>query len=207
MCVGQAFTAAPRLAATIGGYTDLAFAIPHGCEDSPTTKVEFTIPAEFERVTPNVNPNWEVQVSGGGKPSKVTYTAKTPLPSDLRDTLVLSVKVAEDAKPEAVLVPTLQSCAQGSVAWTSENQEDKTPAPMVTLVASDSEDHGSDAGHSHSHGDSEHSHGDSHGEDATAPEQVAASSSDSGSLSAWALGLGILGSLLGAIALVVNLRK
>ena len=210
--------------ATIGGYTDLAFGVPHGCDGSATTKVEFSIPEEFAKVTPNVNPNWTIEktTDGEGKDAtvkKVTYTAKTPLPSDQKDTLTLSVKVAEDAKPGTVLVPTVQTCEKGSVEWASANDDDKHPAPTVDLMAEGSEgEAGAAGGHSHDHGDhshaghdhSSHGHGDHADHTATAEadtEHSADSQSSNGNLGAWGLGLGAVGALTGIAALVVALRK
>lgn len=68
--------------ATIGGYADLAFGVPHGCDGSATTKVEFSIPEEFAKVTPNVNPNWTIEktTDGEGKDATVkkSHTPRRP---------------------------------------------------------------------------------------------------------------------------------
>ena len=41
-----------------GSYTVLSFAVGHGCDGSPTTKLSFDIPEEIVAVTPTVSPNW-----------------------------------------------------------------------------------------------------------------------------------------------------
>nr|WP_240393961.1 YcnI family protein [Corynebacterium lactis] len=208
--VASAHVHAKPDSATIGGYADLAFGVPHGCDGSSTTKVEFTIPAEFEKVTPNVNPNWTIEkaTDGEGKDAavkKVTYTAKTPLPSDQRDTLTLSVKVADSAKAGTVLVPTVQTCEKGSVEWTSANHDDKHPAPTVELLAKGEGDAGHDHGHDHGdhttagHGDGNHS--------TEAQVEATGERSNDAVLGAWGLGLGALGALTGIAALVISLRK
>lgn len=206
--------------ATIGGYTDLAFGVPHGCDGSSTTKVEFTIPAEFESVTPNVNPNWTINkiTDGDGEGAavkKVTYAAKTPLPADMKDTLTLSVKVAGDAKPGTVLVPTMQTCEKGSVDWSSASHDDKYPAPTVELLADDATG-AEHADHNHSnhstHDHSSHNH-DAMSETPDATEnadvgQTASASEANGNyLGAWGLGLGTVGALTGIAALLVALKK
>ena len=42
-------------------YALLTFAIPHGCEESGTTKVAITLPEELNDAQPTVNPNWTVE--------------------------------------------------------------------------------------------------------------------------------------------------
>lgn len=208
--------------ATIGGYTDLAFGVPHGCDGSSTTKVEFTIPAEFESVTPNVNPNWTIKkvTDGDGEGAavkKVTYTAKTPLPADMKDTLTLSVKIADDAKPGTALVPTMQTCETGSVDWSSASHDDKYPAPTVELLADDATG-AEHADHNHSdhstHDHSSHNHNemnekaDATTSENTEVEQAASASETKGNyLGAWGLGLGAVGALTGIAALLAALKK
>ncbi len=87
-----------------GSYALLTFGVPHGCDGSATTKIAIKIPDQVTAVTPSVNPNWDVQkvVAQLDPPTtdedgdqltqrvdQVVYTAKTPLPADLRDALVL----------------------------------------------------------------------------------------------------------------------
>lgn len=203
--------------AEIGGYADLAFGVPHGCDGSPTTKVEFTIPREFATVTPNVNPNWEIskETDGSGEDAavkKVTYTAKTPLPSDQKDTLTLSVKVADDATEGTVLVPTLQTCEKGSMNWASPDHDADYPAPTVDLVAEGAGD--GHAGHHHAAHDHGEAAGAATGEEAGANEadateaQAEDEQATAGtSAGAWGLGLGAVGAVTGITALLVALRK
>ena len=42
-------------------YALLTFAVPHGCEESNTTKVAITLPQELNDAQPTVNPNWTVE--------------------------------------------------------------------------------------------------------------------------------------------------
>ena len=216
--VASAHVHATPSSAPIGGYADLAFGVGHGCDRSPTTKVEFTIPEEFEKVTPNVNANWDVtkESTGSGeneKVQKVIYTAKAPLPSDLKDSLTLSVKVADDAKPSTVEVPTLQTCEKGSMNWAEEDHDSDYPVPTVKLIEkseNDEHSHGHDHSHSHDHGNNhgtdEAGHGDDRSDDV---EHSAAGTSvdSSNALGGWGLGLGLVGALTGIAALVISLRK
>ena len=159
-----------------------------------------------------MNANWDVtkESTGSGKNEKVQkviYTAKTPLPSDLKDSLTLSVKVADDAKPSTVEVPTLQTCEKGSMNWAEKDHDSDYPVPTVELIEkSEDNEHSHGHDHSHNHGTSETNHGDSRSDDVE--HSAAATSEDSSStLGGWGLGLGLVGALTGIAALVVSLRK
>ncbi|WP_434739604.1 YcnI family copper-binding membrane protein [Micromonospora sp. SH-82] len=140
---------------TANAYTVLTFGVPHGCDASATTKVSIKMPDQIVSVTPTVNPNWTVEKvttaltppvkdSHGNeitqRVSEVVYTAKTPLPSDLRDTFELSLKLP-DAAGETLVFPTVQTCEQGEAAWVevaAEGQDADAldyPAPKFTLTA------------------------------------------------------------------------
>ena len=75
-------------------YALLTFAIPHGCDQSGTTKVTITLPAELNDAQPTVNPNWTAakvteqlaepkKLADGTsitkRTSQIVYTAKAPL--------------------------------------------------------------------------------------------------------------------------------
>ena len=147
-------------------YALLTFGIPHGCDQSGTAKVAITLPAELNDAQPTVNPNWTVEkvteqlaepkkLADGSsitkRTSQIVYTAKAPLDHELRDTLVLSVKLP-DAAGSTLYFPTLQSCVAGQTDW-SEIAKDgqdphslKAPAPSITITdAVDADGHGAAA--------------------------------------------------------------
>lgn len=136
-------------------YALLTFGIPHGCEESGTTKVTITLPAELNDAQPTVNPNWTAakvteqlaepkKLADGTsitkRTSQIVYTAKAPLEPALRDALVLSVKLP-DAAGKTLYFPTLQNCEVGQTDWSqlpAEGQDPhslKAPAPSVTVTA------------------------------------------------------------------------
>ncbi len=133
----------------------LTFAIPHGCGDSSTTRVAITLPPELNDAQPSVNPNWTAakvteqlaepkKLADGAtitkRTSQIVYTAKEPLSHELRDALVLSVKLPDTAG-KTLYFPTLQTCEAGQVDWSqlpAEGQDAhalKTPAPSLTVSA------------------------------------------------------------------------
>lgn len=186
----------------------LTFGIPHGCDTSSTTKVAITLPQELNDAQPTVNPNWTVEkvteqlaeprkladgTSITKRTSQIVYTAKAPLPHELRDALVLSVKLP-DAAGTTLYFPTLQSCETGQTDW-SEIAKDgqdphslEAPAPSITITPAASPDgHGEAAATSHT---------------AESPATEQASATDSGAdARSWAgLAAGIGGLALGGAA-------
>jgi periplasmic copper chaperone A len=98
--------------ATAGAFTVLTVSVPHGCDGSPTTKVEIQMPESVLSVTPTRNPFYDVEstieqldepvTDAHGnevteRTSTVVYTANTPLPEGQRDTFELSFQVPDAA--------------------------------------------------------------------------------------------------------------
>ena len=158
-------TATPSSAAA-GSSTVVTFSVGHGCEGSPTTKIEIQVPESVLSVTATRNPFYEVEPtiekldepvadSHGNevteRTASITYTATTPLPDGQRDTFQLSFTVP-DAEGEVLAFPTIQTCEKGETAWTevpAEGQDPhelESPAPSFeVLPASGGDDHDGDA--------------------------------------------------------------
>ncbi|WP_455836660.1 YcnI family copper-binding membrane protein [Pseudarthrobacter siccitolerans] len=196
-------------------YALLTFAVPHGCDTSGTTKVAITLPQELHDAQPTVNPNWTVekvteQLAGPKKladgtsitkrTSQIVYTAKAPLAHELRDALVLSVKLP-DAAGSTLYFPTLQSCETGQTDW-SEIAKDgqdphslKAPAPSITVTAAAGAEHGDTAAASDAHSAS------------LSAEQAAVTDSGADARSWAGLAAGIGGLVLGGAAFFRSGRR
>ncbi len=193
-------TATPDTAptATAGGYGTLTFAFSHGCDGSPTTALEITIPEGMSSVSPTIAPGWDIDVQRDGEDgpvSLVTYTAQEPVADGLRATAVLGVQYAEDTAGETLAFPINQVCEVGNTDW-AEIAEDgvdphslDAPAPTVTVGEATSDEHGTGTS------DSEHSDTDEHASDAEAATEA----------TPLPIVLGGAGLVLGAGALVVAL--
>lgn len=195
-------------------YALLTFSIPHGCDESGTTKMAITLPAELNDAQPTVNPNWTVEkvteqlaepkkladgTSITKRTSQIVYTAKAPLEHELRDALVLSVKLP-DAAGSTLYFPTLQSCEAGQTDW-SEIAKDghdphslKAPAPSITISEAASADgHGAAASVAHT--------SEANTTETSASEQAAAMSDNGADARSWAgLAAGLGGLALGGAA-------
>ncbi|GAA3038012.1 DUF1775 domain-containing protein [Microbacterium dextranolyticum] len=135
-----------------GATTRLGFSFSHGCNDSPTTAVVFTIPEGVDGVTPVVDGAWTIsrQLGDDGVPTQVTYTAITPIESGTSATLSLDVIFAASAQNTSVAFPVLQKCVTGQTDWSQvaaagQTEDDlASPAPVVAVGAASSE-----TGHGH----------------------------------------------------------
>jgi uncharacterized protein YcnI len=135
-----------------GGYADLTFSVPHGCDGSPTTAIAITIPDDVISVTPTINPGWNASkvtsATAADQTGQVVYTAQTPMPDGYRTTFTLSVPLPAGAEGDAVEFPVLQTCETGSTVWDEKvvegGEEPEHPAPTIFLTAAsaDGHDHG-----------------------------------------------------------------
>ncbi|WP_461189075.1 YcnI family copper-binding membrane protein [Arthrobacter sp. Z4-13] len=186
----------------------LTFGIPHGCDTSGTTKVAITLPQELNDAQPTVNPNWTVEkvteqlaepkkladgTSITKRTSQIVYTAKTPLAHELRDALVLSVKLP-DAAGSTLYFPTLQSCETGQTDWSEIAKDGQdphslaAPAPSITVTEAAGTGHGEAAATA------------SHTAESPATEQSSATDSGADARSWAGLAAGVGGLVLGGAA-------
>ena len=137
-----------------GSSAVLSFALPHGCDGSPSTSISITIPESVVSVTPTVNPGWTVAKTAvdlaepisddegntiSTRMGTVVYTAITPMEDGLRTTFDLSVPLPADAAGKTLEFPVLQTCAAGSTSWDQHTvkgeAEPEHPAPSIAVTA------------------------------------------------------------------------
>lgn len=175
------------------GSAVLTFSFTHGCENSPTRELRITMPEGLASVSPTVDANWDIAVehADNGLVSAVTYTALTPVSSELRGTATMAVRLSEGAAT-SLAFPVEQRCETGVNEWVEiatdgEDPHDlDSPAPVVTVT-----DAGSDSGETSDAGHGDHS----------AASEAAESAQTSPDPLATALGAG--GLLAGIAALIV----
>lgn len=132
-----------------GDHGVLTFSFSHGCENSPTTALRITMPEGLASVAPTMDGDWNIQVERGndGLVSEVIYTALTPVSTDLRGAVSMSVGLDENT-PESLAFPVVQECVVGATEWTqlAENGEDPhsldAPAPVVSVIEAPAGGHG-----------------------------------------------------------------
>ena len=114
-----------------GGAATVDFTVEHGCQGSPTVKVEFQVPAEITDAAPVTKAGWEGTVEG----QVVTY-AGGPLASDVEDTFAVTF-TAPDTVGATLAFPFIQTCEEGSIEWIQTEEEAERPAPLVTIGQAD----------------------------------------------------------------------
>lgn len=161
---GAHVTATPSTAAA-GAYTVVTFSVGHGCEGSPTTRLEIQVPESVLSVTPSRNPFYDVEktieqldepvADAHGnevteRTASIVYTATTPLPDGQRDAFELSFQLP-DAEGETLSFPTIQTCQKGETGWVEvpadgqDPDELESPAPAFEIVAAEAGGHGDQA--------------------------------------------------------------
>jgi len=165
LVVGGAGAASAHVSVTpsstaAGSYSVLTFSVGHGCGTSPTTRLAVRLPEQIIAVTPTVNPNWTIEkrteklesaVEGAHgdeateRVAEVVYTARTPLPDGLRDTISLQMPLPDKAG-EKLVFPVIQTCEDGETAWTQTYEkgqdEPESPAPFIETTESTGDGHG-----------------------------------------------------------------
>jgi len=196
-----------------GSYTVLTMSVPHGCDGSPTTRVEIQVPESVLSVTPTRNPYYDLEANiekldepvadahGNEvteRTASIVYTAKgDPLPEGQRDTFELSFQVPDRAG-ELLAFPTIQTCRQGETGWVevpSEGQDPdelESPAPAFEITVASAEG---------GHGDAAAEDSSTEGAAGATTDTREASSEGSGALGWAGLVLGALGLAAGGTAL------
>jgi len=190
---------------TAGTSTRLGFSFSHGCEDSPTTSVAITIPDGVDGVTPVVDGAWTIsrELGDDGVPTKVTYTAVTPIESGTSATVNLDVIFASSAAGTSVAFPVLQTCVVGETDWSEVATDGQTeddlaaPAPVVAVGAVAASD-------GHGHGDAAEDSHDSAGTDDTAAD---ASEPTADPVARWLSGGALVAALAALGVAVAGLRS
>ena len=196
-----------------GGFAMIAFRVPHGCGDSPTTSLAIQIPPGVVNVAPQAVPGWVVETVEGplAEPveshgetisegvTEVTWTGGPLDPHQFTD-FGLSMRLP-DTPGETVYFPAVQRCETGETRWIQipvEGQpEPDEPAPAVLIAAAS-------GGHGDSTGTAETSDGEQLAADGTA---APAEASDSGGSDTLAIVLGAAGLAAGLLALGVVLAQ
>lgn len=210
-----------------GGYTQVTFTVPHGCEESPTKQLAVQIPEGILNAAPQVLAGWDVETtmepleapveSSHGEEQtervgEITWTAQpgNELPGPFRQTYTVGFQ-APDAEGERLFFKVVQTCVEGETAWIEEtaegDEEPEHPAPFVDVVAAEEGGHGAAASDEEEPATTEAADDGAATEESAADPVTASTSSDDdgGSSDGLAIGglvLGALGLAAGGAALV-----
>jgi len=183
------------------GFAFATFRVPHGCDGSPTTKVKIQIPDGVVSVKPEAVAGWKLEILNGPITpydshgtmisegvKEVTWTGG-PLADAHVAQFGLSLKMPNQAG-ETVYFKTIQTCEQGETAWieipAEGAEEPEHPAPSLKLIAAEDETVADETA------------GDE-ADEAAQPGAVE-NDDDTDPLTFVALGSGVLGIVIGALA-------
>ncbi|MCP2637361.1 YcnI family protein [Microbacterium sp. HD4P20] len=198
--------------ASAGGTETLTFSFSHGCDGSPTTALVIDIPEGVGNVTPIVQGGWTItrEDAGNGVPTRVVYTADTPIADHLKATVSMDVLFDEAAAGTTIAFPVTQTCATGETAWTQVADEGEdphdldAPAPLVEVgpVAHETATHDHDA--EVSAGDETETSGDTTAAEASGTASSGASDADP--VARWLAAGGLVAGLAALVVVLVRGR-
>jgi uncharacterized protein YcnI len=195
-----------------GSYAMIAFRVPHGCEESPTTSLTIRIPAGIVSVAPQAVPGWRVTTKEGKLPEPVEAEGETitegvrqvtwtggPLGAHQFTDFGISMRLP-DTPGDTVYFPAVQRCQQGMTRWiqipVDGEPEPDEPAPGVELTAG-----------SGGHGGSDDAMASEEATTTAASESGPEDEDDMDGADMAALGMGAGGLVAGLAGLVVALRR
>jgi uncharacterized protein YcnI len=191
--------------AKAGGYTFANFRVPHGCDGSPTTAIKVQIPDGVISVKPEAVAGWKLDIVNGPITpyesegttisegvKEVSWTGG-PLPDAHLAQFGMSMKMPDKAG-ETLYFKVIQTCEQGETPWielpAEGAEEPEHPAPAVKLISADAADAGDD----------DQTSADESGDEGEVAQAGSVDDDDTDPLTFVALGSGVLGIVIGALA-------
>lgn len=110
-----------------GSVADVQFTVEHGCEGSPTVKLEFQVPASVTDAQPIDKEGWTGAVVDG----VITYTGGS-LPDDEESDFGIRFTVPASVG-DTLRFPMIQTCEEGQLDWIQEGEDAERPAPAVEI--------------------------------------------------------------------------
>lgn len=117
-------------ATTTGADTEVSFRFDHGCDGSPTTAMDIQLPADATTVASELPTGWTLTGGDG-----TATLSGPPIPDDGDITFTLTV-TGHDTSVQH-LVPVLQQCPDGELAWIDTDGASAYPAPVLTATTSE----------------------------------------------------------------------
>lgn len=117
-------------ATTTGADTEVRFRFDHGCDGSPTTAMDIQLPTGATTVDSDLPTGWTLTGGDG-----TATLSGPPIPDDGDITFMLTI-TGHDTSVQH-LVPVLQQCPDGELAWIDADGASAYPAPVLTATTSE----------------------------------------------------------------------
>jgi uncharacterized protein YcnI len=207
-----------------GGYFTTAFKVGHGCDGSPTTKVEIKMAEGVTSVKPQPVAGWNLSTTErtldppiDNHGTQITETVDTvvweggSLPDDQLQMFWVSMKLPEGEPGTTLAFPVVQTCESGRTDWIEPivegEEEPEHPAPVITLAAATGDDHDASAAEATDATATETDSEDGEEVAASADVEDDTDSSSGNGLAIAAMVVGAAGLVTGGTALVRSNRK
>lgn len=110
-----------------GSTAEVQFTVEHGCDGSPTVKLEFQVPDGITDAQPIEEAGWTGSVVDG----VVTYTGGS-LPDDQQADFGIRFTVPGTVG-DTIRFPMIQTCEEGQLDWIQDGEDAERPAPAVEV--------------------------------------------------------------------------
>lgn len=131
----SAHTEAEYVAVPAGDEVTVHFAPTHGCSGSPTTGVSVRVPAPGAAA--GEVDGFTATAEADGERTVLRWTGGS-IPADEEGEFPITFTVP-DRVGELLLFPTVQTCAEGEIAWIDGDPEGEYPAVRILVLAAGSE--------------------------------------------------------------------
>jgi uncharacterized protein YcnI len=126
------------VAAPAGSQLTVAFTVEHGCEGSPTVRLDMRLPDGVTNATPEPLPGWDESVEVVDGDTIVTF-AGGPLADDAEGTFEVAMTLPP-TPDTTIYFPFVQRCEDGEIRWigipATPGDELDEPAPAMELTGS-----------------------------------------------------------------------
>lgn len=117
-------------ATTTGADTDVRFKFDHGCDGSPTVAMDLRLPDGATVVNADLPSGWDIT-----DPSTEARLAGDPIADDATINFMLTLTGYDTSVSH--LVPVVQRCEQGELAWIDSDPTAAYPAPALPATTTE----------------------------------------------------------------------
>ena len=119
-----------------GDATVVTFAFDHGCDGSATVGMDVQLPPGAVLSAASLPDGWSLagsDTSAAGTSGTVVSVTGTPIPDGTAGGFAFTLAGYDTAIDH--LMPVLQKCEQGELAWVDENSSAAYPAPLLVATS------------------------------------------------------------------------
>ncbi len=113
----------------------VVFAVEHGCDESPTTKLTFKIPKGVKNAQPVAKDGWSSTTR------RKTVVFEDPASSDLVEDDEFSISFTAPNRTTILAWKIVQRCEEGTIRWIDTSDGAENPPPRIGVGKDAPEEH------------------------------------------------------------------